>query len=171
MSPASLVGASQGALAARLRGGARLDPALLDGWVYRGISLGLPRWLERVTWTKFAKAFTREPGGARRGWNIRCEQDALDRPWRARRGGGGPDGAEVTFGPFVVVDGPGGVVLDYGVPGASLALRTLRDPLVAIGDSGGEAGGPVVLGRSLVVVGGRTLGTPSYFVLERDRPV
>jgi hypothetical protein len=137
-----------------MRAGGRVDPATLDGWVYRGISLGLPRWVERLTWTKFAKAFARDHAGVLRGWNVRCEQDGLDRPWRAKR----RRGADVTFGPFVVVDGPDGVVLDYGA---------LRDPLVTLDD--GDV--PVLLGRSLITIAGRTIGTPSYFVLARDRPV
>ncbi len=158
----ALMRASQAELAARMRAGRPVDPASLDGWVYRGVSLGLPRWALRLTWTKFAKAFARDDAGVLRGWNIRCEQDALALPWRPKQRAGAP----VTFGPFAVVHGPGGVLLDYGVPGASPALRALRDPLVALDD--GPT--PRLLGRSLLAIGGRTIGTPSYFVLERDRP-
>ena len=53
----------------------------------RGISLGLPAWVERLSWKKFAKAFHRDPRTQRlRGWNVRIEQGALQ---RARPRGGG----------------------------------------------------------------------------------
>jgi hypothetical protein len=140
-------------------GGHPFDPAELDGAVYRGISLGLPAWIERLTWKKFAKGFRRDGGGRLRGWNQRIVQDGLDQPWRPKLRRGRP----VIFGHFeVVTDDRGGVVLDYR--GAELALRAVRDPLVAL-----HAGSiDVLLGRSLLDVGVTTLGTPSYFVLQRD---
>ena len=133
------------------------DPTILAGSVYRGISLGLPRWIERLTWKKFAKAFAREGDGVR-GWNIRVEQDDLDRPWRPRRRAGAP----VTFGPFAVTTTSAGVVLDYNVPGG--VMRALRDPLIALDDDA-----DLLLGRSLIAIGNRRLPTPSFFTLERDR--
>lgn len=136
-------------------------PVELDevaGWIYRGTSLGLPRWIEKLSWIKFAKAFHRD-GDIVRGWNLRIEQDALDRPWRPqlRRG------RAVTFGPFVAVRDERGTVLDYGLGGGG--LRVLRDPLVALDDRG-----DVLLGRSLLQLG-VTVPTPSYFLLERDTRV
>lgn len=149
-------------LAAVMASGRRFSPADVAGWVFRGTSLGLPAIVERLTWVKFAKAFHRDDGGGVRGWNIRVEQDALDRPWRPKRRAGRP----ITFGAFDVVDGGDrdGIVLDYrrerGV------LRALRDPLVALDDRA-----DTLFGRSLVAVGARTFATPSYFLLERDTPV
>ena len=149
MNPLDLVGASRRDLAALARTGAAFDPAALAGARYDGISLGLPRLVERLTWTKFAKAFHRDPAtGAIRGWNVRVVDDGLDQPWRPRTRRGVP----VTFGHFAVTVRDGGVVLDYGA---------IRDPLVAL------AGSDVLLGRSLLVIAGRTIGTPSWFVLRR----
>lgn len=154
-----LLTASRAELAGAMARGHAFDPAELDGVVYRGISLGLPAWIERLTWKKFAKAFRRDRDGRLFGWNHRIVQDGLDRPWRPMLKRGRP----VTFGRFeVVTDARGGVVLDYR--GAELALRTLRDPLVAL--RAGET--ELLLGRSLLALGGATVGTPSYFVLERD---
>jgi hypothetical protein len=149
VNPLDLVGASRRELAALARAGAAFDPAALADARYDGISLGLPRLVERLTWTKFAKAFHRDPAtGAVRGWNVRVVQDELDRPWRPRMRGGEP----VTFGHFAVTVRDGGVVLDYGA---------IRDPLVAL------AGTDVLLGRSVLVIAGRTIDTPSWFVLRR----
>jgi hypothetical protein len=155
-----LLRASRSDLARAMAAGHAFDPAALDGAVYRGISLGLPAWIERLTWKKFAKAFRRGPDGVLRGWNHRIVQDGLDRPWRPMTKRGRP----VTFGRFeVVTDARGAVILDYR--GAELALRTLRDPLVALRAGSTE----VLLGRSLLDLGVATLGTPSYFLLERDQ--
>jgi hypothetical protein len=150
---------SRGELHEQFASGRPVEPDALAGWVYRGTSLGLPRWVERLSWIKFAKAFHRD-GDRIRGWNIRIEQDALDRPWRPKLS----RGRAATFGPFEVVASGGGVVLDYGRGGG--AMRALRDPLVALDDRG-----DVLLGRSLLAVGAATIATPSYFLLERDTRV
>jgi len=144
-------------LAALMASGSAFDPAGLAGSVYRGTSLGLPGWIERLTWKKFAKAFARE-GDRIRGWNIRVEQDALDLPWRPRRRAGRP----LTFGPFAVTASEAGVVLDYNVRGG--VMRALRDPLVAL-----DGDADLLLGRSLIAIGSRRVPTPSFFTLERDR--
>ncbi|HTR49956.1 MAG TPA: hypothetical protein VMJ10_04555 [Kofleriaceae bacterium] len=159
IAPASLRGRSQRELAAVMASGHRFDPDAAAGWIYRGTSLGLPALVERLAWVKFAKAFHREPSGVR-GWNLRIEQDALDRPWRPKLRAGRP----VTFGAFDVVDDHAGIVLDYR--GERGPLRALRDPLVALDDRA-----DVLFGRSLVAIAGRTFATPSYFLLERDVPV
>ncbi|HEY6032674.1 MAG TPA: hypothetical protein VIV58_00405 [Kofleriaceae bacterium] len=158
-----LLRASRGELRALLERGHPIDPAELADTVYRGISLGLPAWVERLSWKKFAKAFHRDPNtGALRGWNIRIEQDGLDRPWRARLRGG----RTWTFGHFAVVRENDRVILDYGA-GRAFAMRAVRDPLVAL-----ELGSArVLLGRSDVALGPARLATPSYFVLEREGPL
>lgn len=147
-------------LARLLRDGHPFDPSALAGRIYAGVSLGLPRALERLTWVKFAKAFARDPAtGVLRGWNLRVVQDGLDRPWRAQRRGGRP----VTFGHFEVVSAGGRVLLDYRRGGSPLRpLALLRDPLVSL--SGGSA--ELLLGRSLIALGRWQMGTPSYFALS-----
>ena len=158
-----LLRASRDRLRALLDSGHPIDPAELADSVYRGISLGLPAWVERLSWKKFAKAFHRDPQtGSLRGWNIRIEQDGLDRPWRPRI----RRGRTSTFGHFAVVRDREHLVLDYGA-GRALAMRAVRDPLVAL-----EAGSArLLLGRSDVVLGPARLATPSYFVLEREGPL
>ncbi len=155
----ALLHASGRELARAMEEGHAFDPAELAGWVYRGTSLGLPAWVERLTWKKFAKAFDRDrASGAVHGWNVRVEQDDLDRPWTPKR----RRGHAVTFGPFAVVTAAGDrVVLDYGVGRGP--LRALRDPLVALTAGSTE----LLLGRSLVALGVATVATPSYFLLER----
>jgi len=157
MTAAELGQLSNRALAEVMASGRTFDPIAVAGSVYRGVSLGLPGWVERLTWKKFAKAFERD-GDRVHGWNVRVAQDGLDRPWQLRRRAGSP----VTFGPFAVVAGPSGVVLDYDVAGGW--LRALRDPLIALDDDA-----DLLLGRSLLAVGRHRVPTPSYFTLERDR--
>lgn len=152
--------AARAELAALFAGGRPFDEAELAGRVYAGVSLGLPRAIERLTWVKFAKAFARDPAtGGLVGCNLRVVQDGLERPWRARERRGRP----VTFGRFAVVRAGDRVVLDYSRGGSALApLRLLRDPLVSL--SGGSA--ELLLGRSLVAVGRRQIATPSFFALS-----
>lgn len=163
---AELLAASRRELRALLEGGHPIDPAQLADTVYRGISLGLPAWVERLSWKKFAKAFHRDPQTKQlRGWNIRIEQDGLDRPWRERT----RRGATWTFGHFAVVSDRGHLLLDYG--GGSNhridPLQVVRDPLVAL-----EAGSvEQLLGWSYLAIGPARVPTPSFFLLERDRPL
>lgn len=157
------------ALRERLAHGFPIDPGALEGWAYRGTSLGLPRVIERLTWTTFQKTFFRDPlTGRLRGWNVRLEQDGPGAPSRPRLRRGLP----VTTGPYEVVTPaeapmpPGfdrGLVIDYGRASGGL-LGLVRDPLVAL-----EAGSAdLLLGVSAVTLGGRLLETPTYFVLERE---
>jgi hypothetical protein len=142
-------------LAAEFTAGKPFHPSQVAGFVYRGTSLGLPAWVDRIAWKQFAKAFA---GG--RGWNIRVEQDGLDRPWRPRM----RDDRPITFGHFAVVEQRGQIVLDYSV-GRGL-LRALRDPIVAL-----DTAADTLLGRSLIQIGPAAIPTPSYFLLERLAPV
>ena len=145
-----------------------IDPADLAGWAYHGVSLGLPRWIERITWKTFTKAFVVDNGHVR-GWNIKMKQT----------GEGGPripitkNQKPKAFGAFDVQMNdchelqrqfPEALLLNYGTPKDSdFGLRTLRDPLVAIkeGDS------TLLLGCSWLRVFGKNVPTPSYFTLER----
>lgn len=159
-----------------LRRGHAIDEDALAGHEYRGVSLGLPRFVEKLTWTKFRKAFHRDAeGGPLRGWNVRLEQNGLDAPDRPKRRRGEP----FCFGHFAVrplaayalgryrgrrVAVPEGLMLDYGRGGNGLdPIRFLRDPIVAV-----RADDPTLLfGWSYLDLGIRRLPTPSFFTLER----
>lgn len=160
------------ALRERLIGGHPIDPAALDDTEYRGIALGLPRLIERLTWKTFQKVFYRDPGsGALWGWNVRLRQDGIDAPSvpLVRRG------APRCFGPYRVEPAAGyraplpcgqGLMLDYGA-GPTSALSPMRDPLVAL--IPGQV--DLLLGWSYVDLGFARIPTPSYFLLERERPL
>lgn len=163
---ADLLAASSSELRSLLRGGHPIDPSRLDDTTYRGISLGLPAWVERLSWKKFAKAFHRDPLTKQlRGWNIRIEQDGLERPWRGRM----RRGTLWTFGHFAVVRDRDRLLLDYGAGGNRRTdpLRMLRDPLVALAADSVE----LLLGWSYLAIGPARIPTPSYFLLERDQPL
>ncbi len=135
----------------------------IEGYRYRGVSLGLPSWVERLSWKKFAKSFVRSQSGQVHGWNVRIHQDDLDLPWRPQL----RDGIEWRFGSFGLRFMPGSdhVEIDYGMGTGGLSpMRRLRDPIRSL-----DANGDVLLGHSLIDVGlGRRIATPSWFLLERD---
>lgn len=154
-----------------------VDVELLAGHAYRGVSLGLPAWVDRLLWKVFRKVFDRDPQtGTVTGHNVRALQSDAVVP--LARGGASPGamlrrGAPVTFGPFRVAaqDGPnpfatrGGAVLDYGACHPMWhPMAYLKDVLVAL-----EPGDPrVLLGAMWIEVGGRQVATPSWFTLERE---
>ena len=154
--------------------GHAVDPGDLEGWVYRGTSLGLPGFVERLTWKTFQKTFYRDPvSGRLRGWNVRLEQDGVDAPSRPKLRRGRP----VTEWYYEVVPPRGlsaprgfdrGLIIDYSLgdnpPGI---MRLIKDPLVALATGSADE----LLGVSYLVVAGRTLETPTYFTLERERPI
>lgn len=159
-------------LRARILGGYPVDPAALEGWAYRGTSLGLPRFVEKLTWKTFQKTFWREPSSGRLlGWNVRLEQDGPDAPSRPKRRHGAP----VTTWHYEVVPPAGvplprgfdrGLVIDYG-RGENAALDTIRvtkDPLVAVEPGNAD----LLLGVSYLALGKVCLETPTYFLLERE---
>jgi hypothetical protein len=154
---------SRAELASKFDAGGVVDPEAIAGYRYRGVSLGLPGWVERLSWKKFAKTFYRDASGAIRGMNLRIEEDGLDKAWRVQR----KRGREWSFGPFEVCQEKGSqhLELDYGRGSQGLSpLRRLRDPLRQLDDKG-----DLLLGASLVDVGfGKRVATPSYFLLERD---
>src|SRR5215831_16064739 len=101
----SLRNASREELRRRIVTGHPVDPAALEGWAYRGVSLGLPRFVEALTWKTFQKTFWRDPQTGRLlGWNVRLEQDGIDAPSRPKRKNGRP----VTVWHYEVVS-PAGV--------------------------------------------------------------
>lgn len=140
-----------------------LRPDEVAGFAYRGVALGLPRFVERLTWKTFMKAFVAD-GDEVRGFNVRLHQDGLDDPHvrpREKRG------ALEHFGHFLVRGTPDELLLDYGVFATALdPMRALRDPVRAL-----HAGDPTtLLGMSWLDVLGRRVNTPSWFTLERVGP-
>ncbi|MCA9592593.1 MAG: hypothetical protein KC776_04755 [Myxococcales bacterium] len=159
-------------LLAMLCTGHPIDPHALDDKEYRGTSLGLPAWVERLTWKKFKKVFHRDRAtGALRGWNVRLEQNELDGPCVPKQ----KRGRTVTFGHYRVVESasvrmpiecPQALIIHYGLGNNARLdpVRRVRDPLVAL-----EAGSvQLLLGWSYVDLGLGLLGTPSFFSLELD---
>ncbi len=149
-------------LAQAMAAGHAIEPSALDDSRYRGISLGLPAFVEALTWKTFEKTFHRDPAsGELRGWNVRLEQTGWTSAPVARK----RDGWPWTFGHYDVHAGHP-VLLDYGSRRnfALDPMRLVRDPLVAL-DAGSVQW---LLGRSDIAGG---LRTPSYFLLERLGPL
>lgn len=176
MNSLDLLAMSRKQLRELLADGHSFDPSALAGSRYRGISLGLPRWVEALSWKKFAKCFVNDEVGGVRGWNQRIEQDGLEAAWTPMRT---KDGSPHNFGFFEVLPPaqqgvPAGLehscLVHYG-RGRNRRLdptRLLRDPLVSLEQGSSN----LLLGWSYIeFVAGLSLGTPSYFVLERDGPI
>ena len=154
-----------------LLAGHPIDPSALDDWQYRGVSLGMPAWVDRIAWKTFVKAFHRDPAtGDLRGWNVRLEQTGIDGPVEPQVKKGEP----VTFGHFRVVSPEGyrmprpatsGLLLDYGSGGNPRLDPTgrIRDPIVAVNEGSAD----LLLGWTYVDLGSVQVGTPSFFTLER----
>ena len=164
-------GASREELGRRYASGFAIDPDAVTGYAYRGVSLGLPAWVDGLLWKTFQKSFVHDPElGLSRGWNLRLKQTGIDGPLVAKRRRGRP----WTFGHFKVgrhggeLPGTpeGALVLDYRF-GERGPLGRLIDGVVAL-----ERDDPSrLLGRSYLAIGGRRVGTPSYFTLARDHEV
>jgi len=144
-----------------------LDMHGIAGSSYRGISLGLPELVEKLSWKIFRKTFVAQNGEVL-GFNTRLEQTGVDGPVRPRSRGG----KAWTFGHFRVRRAaadqgpPGALLLDYGVRQNRLSpLGRLRDPLVAIERGSSDT----LLGCSYLSIAGRNIRTPSFFLLERER--
>lgn len=146
-----------------LASGHAIDLDVIEGRAYRGVSLNLPRFIERLTWKTFMKVFARE-GGELRGFNVRIQQTGLEAPFRPKRRS---NGEPVTFGPFLVLPAERGLMLDYGPRAGVLdPLRLLRDPIVAVNEGSSD----LLLGTSLLELPFGRASTPSFFSLERDEP-
>lgn len=155
----ALLEASPAQLAGWLAAGHPIAPEQLAGAEYHGTSLGLPRFVEQLTWKWFIKAFVRD-GDRVRGWNVRVDQSA---PWSPRLRKGAP----ITFGHFVAVRDGDRTMLDYSVGNRRLdPIATLRDPLVALDPGSADR----LLGVSLIQLAGTRVPTPAYFLLERGGP-
>lgn len=175
-----LLRADRGELRRWLAEGRAVMPRALEGFAYRGTSLGLPRLVERLTWKSFEKCFWRHPENGRLfGWNVRLHQDGLDAPSRPktmRRG------APVTTWHYEVLEAAAaplpaswptdlahGLVIDYARVQNPLldTVRLVKDPLVDVGDGSGE----LLLGVSLLLLPGLCIETPTFFLLERSHPI
>jgi hypothetical protein len=135
--------------------------SMLAGASFRGVSLGLPSWVDRLAWKTFRKDVAPpDADGVVRGWNVRLVQTGPTGPMVEKRRGDRP----VRFGRFVVVEGEHGLELSYDDVrnGRWSPMRRLRDPLRRLDDEGAW-----LLGRSDLWVRGRRLPTPSWFVLQR----
>lgn len=162
-------------LRAALIGGHAIDPLHIEGSEYRGISLGLPAWIERLSWKIFRKTFHRDvASGELRGWNVRMRQvegeDLLAPSVPLER-----RGVPRAFGFYRVMPAVGrklpapvhhGLLIDYGARGGG-SFRCMRDPLVAVHAGSAD----MLLGWSFVELGLFRFGTPSYFLLVREGPI
>lgn len=171
-----LLGLDRRRLMRLLCDGHPIDPEALDDSEYRGVSLGLPGFIDRLTWKTFKKVFHRDPEtGHLRGWNVRVRQTGLEPPFIPRQRRGQPD----AWGHYRVVEGRRrpmprpvgqGLLLDYGLGGNSalaFPVPALRDPLVALVPGSVE----LLLGWSYLELGPLRIPTPSFFSLERDGPL
>ena len=165
-----LVSMDSAALDQTMRDGYPIDLDVLADREYDGVSLNLPKVVERATWLKFCKVFHPEADGSMRGWNCKVDQTPLDEPWRLTL----EDGQPLTYGHYGVVSCDGyrlprpygaGLMLDYGLgknPKLDPTSR-MRDPLVAVN----EGDSTLLLGWSYVDLGLTRMHTPSFFALRR----
>jgi hypothetical protein len=155
---------SRAELGRRFEAGGPIAPDELAGFGFRGISLGLPPLLERLSWKTFAKVFVTD-GDAVRGFNLRIVQNSgqnvgqnggdVSGPYRPRR-------RDARFGEMVARPEGERTLLDYAGPNPWWhPLGPMRDVLVRLD-------GETILGRLLIAVGPGRLPTPSYFTLERS---
>lgn len=172
MNKQDLLVASRAQLRDLIAHGHPIDPAQLEGWAYRGVALGLPDFVAKLSWKTFQKTFHRDPlTGRLLGWNVRVHQDGVDAPSRPIEKKGRPWTTwhyEVRS-PGGLRTPPGfdrGLIIDYG-RGNNPLLETvhfMKDPLVALtpGDT------DLLLGVTWVSLGRVQLETPTYFLLERE---
>ena len=165
LSAADLRSMSRPELTAVVRAGHAVDADAIADTEYRGISLGLPAFIEELTWKTFKKVFCRnELDRSVRGWNVRIEQTGLEPPFRPKRRNGAP----VTFGHFAVEVRSNGLLLDYGAGAPRFdPLGLVRDPVVAV-----NPGDPSLLvGTTYLALPFGDVPTPSFFSLELDGPL
>jgi hypothetical protein len=153
-----------------------VDQKAIEGFAYRGTSLGLPTVVEKLTWKIFQKTFHRDDRTGRLvGWNVRLHQDGFDAPSRPILKNGKP----VCVWHYEVIEPRGvpmpkgfdrGLIIDYGRAPENPAWETVnfcKDPLVALSPGNYDE----LLGVSYAVLGGRCIETPTYFTLVRDHPI
>lgn len=171
----SLRTASRKELRRRILEGHPVDPKALEGFAFRGTSLGLPGFVEKLTWKTFQKTFHRDPATGRLvGWNVRLHQDGIDAPSRPILQEGNP--LCVWHYEVIAPDGvpmpkgfDRGLIIDYSRAKNPVldTVRLMKDPLVSLSpDSSDE-----LIGVSYAVIGGICIETPTYFTLEREHPI
>jgi len=171
----SLRTASRRVLREHIVQGHPVDPKALEGFAYRGTSLGLPGFVAKLTWKTFQKTFHRDEATGRLvGWNVRLQQDGLDAPSRPLVKNGHP----VCVWNYEVIE-PGGVpmpagfdrglVIDYSRAENPTfdTVRLMKDPLVALSPENYDE----LIGVSYAVIGGLCVETPTYFTLEREQAI
>jgi hypothetical protein len=167
-----MLSANQKELYQALLNGYAINPAELADYQYRGISLGLPAWVDRLAWKTFRKVFHGDPElGLLRGWNVRLEQTGIEGPSvpMVRKG------SLRSFGHYIVrplsdyrLPDPlqEGLMLDYGA-GLNRRFRPsncIRDPIVSLEPNNSA----LLLGRSYLQLGHQLKATRSYFLLVRE---
>ena len=163
-----LLDASLFGLHRALRAGHAIDEGVLDDHEYLGISVGMPRFIEKLSWKTFTKTFHRDPETRElRGWNVRMEQTGIEGEAIPMKRPKSATDEPFTWGHYRVYPEGRGMMIDYGVPGNPFFVSRMRDPLVAI-----VPGDPsVLLGVSYFDLGLFRVLTPTYFVLVRRGPL
>ncbi len=134
------------------------SPESLIGKRFDGISLGLPKIIENLTWIKFGKVFSKS-NNCIWGWNVKMKQNALDAPWQMK--------PETDWGYFNVYPGrvpktnDPGIVLDYRHP-----KNSLINPARRTYDVIKEVQPGLLLGRMWLSTPLTYIPTPSYFALS-----
>lgn len=160
------------ALSALITAGHPVDIDALRNREFNGVSLGLPRVVERFTWKKFKKVFVDAEDGTVRGYNEAVEDTPLSEPWISKRRRGVP----VRYWPFRLrpVNGTSvprswdrGLLIDYGPPHRLWQpMGRMKDPIVALEPGSHE----LLLGVSYVDLGPLKIPTPTYFALMPGDP-
>lgn len=177
ISLADLLCMNRGQLAEVMSAGHAINPDDLAGYEYKGVSHGIPAFVEQeVLWKTFKKTFYADPErGVLRGWNMRIEQTGVEGDYLPVL----RDGRPITFGHYVVLpaveNGKArrmpcpwnqGLFLDYGHAGNTLfdPGRPMRAPLVAVNAGSSD----LLLGWDYVQIGPLQIPTPAYWSLTRD---
>ncbi len=164
-------------LANVMNAGHPINPDELADYEYKGVSHGMPAFVEeKLLWKTFKKTFYADPGrGILRGWNMRIVQTGIEGDCLPMLRHGQP----ITFGHYVVHSAMEngkprrmprpwhrGLFLDYGNAGNTLTDPALpmRAPLVAVNAGSAE----LLLGWDYVQLGRLQLPTPAYWSLTRD---
>ncbi len=176
LSASDLLGMSRRQLAGIMADGHPIDPRALEGTEYKGVSLGLPGFVDKLLWKTFRKTFLWDNDTKLlRGWNVRMRQTGLDGPREPMTRNGEP----ITFGHYVVTPAGDrkmlrpwnrGLFLDYGPAAFNTPFdlgRIMRAPVVAVNPGDAE----LLLGWDYVQLGSLQLPTPAYWTLEYEGPI
>lgn len=153
-----------------------IDLDSLEGAMYLGIDLSLPKIANMILWKTFRKTFYRDPDtGDLRGWNVRMEQTGWDGPGKPMTDS---KGAQISFGHYRLLSAkglkfPGGWsgadFLDYRTAGnhwydpAALGYC----PLVSVNEGSSE----LLLGWEVFKAGPLFVPLPDFWALKREGPL